>query len=152
MNVKNVESGDLKKLMALEQEIFKENAFSKELMEKLITKSALFLKLEDEKTKNTLIGFIIVIKDRVDRANIINYLIDLRFQNNGFGTLLLRNTIERLKRLKEIKKVILNVQVGNSKAIKLYEKFNFKKNPFKLKNYYQSGESSFLMELNMVSL
>ncbi|MHA2007139.1 MAG: GNAT family N-acetyltransferase [Promethearchaeota archaeon] len=152
MEVKNVVSEDLKKLMALEKDIFKENAFSKELMEKLMRTNTLFLKLVNEKIKNNVIGFIIVIRDRKDRANLINFLIDPKFQDKGFGTFLLRNAIERLQRLNEIKKIILNVQVSNSKAIKLYEKFNFKKNPIELRNYYQSGESSFLMELNIDSL
>jgi ribosomal-protein-alanine N-acetyltransferase len=152
MKIKNVNIGDLEKLMVLEREVFKENAFSKELMKKLIIKNTIFLKLEDERPDTNFIGFIIVIEDRVDRANIINFVIDPRYQDKGYGTLLLRNTIERLKRLNKIKKVILNVQVSNSKAIKLYEKLNFKKNPIELRNYYQSGESSFLMELNIDSL
>ncbi len=53
--------------------------------------------------------------------------------------------------VKGIKKIILNVQISNSSAIRLYEKFKFKKNPKILENYYQSGESAFLMELKLDS-
>jgi ribosomal-protein-alanine N-acetyltransferase len=152
VKIENVNSRDLKKIMALEQETFKENAFSKFLMEKLIQKNTLFLKLENGEGKNHIIGFIIVIRDRIDRVNIINFLIKQKYQNKGFGSLLLKITLENIKQLKEIKKVILNVQVTNSPAIKLYEKFNFRKNPRIFENYYQSGESAFLMELDIDSL
>lgn len=152
MKVKNVNSRDLEQIMILEKEVFRENAFSKHLMGELIHRNTLFLKLANGKNKNELIGFIILIKDRKDRINIINFLINPRFQNKGYGALLLENTLQKITQLKEIKKVVLNVQVSNSQAIKLYEKFNFKKNPKKIENYYQSGESAYLMELFIDSL
>jgi len=95
-----------------------------------------------------LIGFIVVIKDREDQANLINILIHPQFQSKGYGSLLLQEMIERIKRLKEIKKIVLNVQVNNSIAIKLYEKFNFQKNSKIIENYYQSGEDAYLLELS----
>ncbi len=152
MKVKNINSRDLKQIMILEKEVFKENAFSKQLMEELMHHNTLFLKLVNDKNKNELMGFIILIKDRIDRVNIINFLINTRFQNKGYGALLLKNTLQKITQLKEIKKVVLNVQVSNSQAIKLYEKFNFRKNPEKIENYYQSGESAYLMELDIDSL
>jgi len=39
------------------------------------------------------------------------------------------------------------VQESNLGAINLYKKFNFIMNPKIIKNYYQSGENAFLMEL-----
>jgi len=149
MKVKNVNSRDLKQIMILEKEVFRENAFSKQVMEELVLRNTFFLKLVNNKKKNELIGFIIVVKDRIDSVNVINFLINPRFQNKGYGALLLKNTIQRIIQLKEIKKVVLNVQVSNSQAIKLYEQFNFRKNPEKIKNYYQSGESAYLMELEI---
>ncbi|MFW9874740.1 MAG: GNAT family N-acetyltransferase [Candidatus Thorarchaeota archaeon] len=152
MKVKDVNSRDLNQIMILEKEVFRENAFSKLLMEQLICRNAFFLKLVNDKYKNELIGFIIAINDKKDRINIINFLINPRFQNKGYGALLLKDTLQRITQLKEIKKVVLNVQESNSQAIKLYEKFNFRKNPKKIENYYQSGESAYLMELFIESL
>jgi len=152
MKVKNVNSRDLKQIMILEKEVFKKNAFSKQLMEELIHRNILFLKLVNGKNNNELMGFIIVIRDRIDRVNIINFLINPRFQNKGYGAFLLKNSLQKITQLKEIKKVVLNVQVSNSQAIKLYEKFNFIKNPEKIENYYQSGESAYLMEFDIDSL
>ena len=151
MEIKKAISTDLKKIASLEQRIFKKNAFSKELIEKLIDNNTFFLKLETGKIKKELIGFIIVINDGKDRANIVNFLIKPKFQNKGYGSYLLQETIDKVMKLKEIKKIVLNVQVNNSIAIKMYEKFNFKKNPIVIDNYYQSGESAYLMELDLDS-
>ena len=147
MRIKDVKIRDLKKIMILEREIFKKNAFSEELMTKLILRNTFFLKLENNQIGNPLIGFIIVIQDQIDRVNIINFLINTNFQCKGLGTVLLKNVINKIKQLKEIRKVVLNVQESNLGAINLYKKFNFKMNPKIIKNYYQSGENAFLMEL-----
>ena len=147
MRIEDVKIRDLKKIMILEREIFKENAFSEKLMTKLILRNIFFLKLENNQIGNPLIGFIIVIKDQIDRGNIINFLIHTNFQCKGLGTVLLKNVINKIKQLKEIRKVVLNVQESNLGAINLYKKFNFIMNPKIIKNYYQSGENAFLMEL-----
>ncbi|MFX0106401.1 MAG: GNAT family N-acetyltransferase [Candidatus Hodarchaeota archaeon] len=147
MEIKKVDSRDLKKIVNLEQKIFKNNAFSEDLIEKLMKNNVFFLKLEIGKVKRQIIGFIIGIKDQKDRINIINFLIKPKFQNKGYGSYLLQKALEKAKTLKEIKKIVLNVQISNSTAIKLYEKFNFKRDPTILKNYYQSGESAYLYRL-----
>lgn len=152
MQIRNVNLEDLNKIMALQLEVFKENAFTKKLIKDLIERNTFFLKLETNNKHNELVGFIIVIQDRVDRLNIVNFLINPKFQNKGLGSLLLKFTIEQIKEIKEIKKVALNVQESNTRAIWLYEKFKFKKHPKKIENYYQSGESAYLMELNIDSL
>jgi len=152
MKIEEVNHKDLKNIVSLERGMFNVNAFSTDLIRKLIEKNLCFLKLELGKIKKDIIGFIIVIKDREDRVNIINFLIKSEFQNRGYGSFLLKKTIAEIKKLKEIQKITLNVQENNSIAIKLYEKLNFKKNPKILENYYQSGENAYLMELNIDSV
>ena len=152
MKIKKVKFSDLKQIYQLEQKVFEKNAFSKDLLRKLISNNVLFLKLEIGKLRKNITGFIVVIKENKDKANIVNFLINPKFQNRGYGTLLLKKAIEYLKKLNEITKVVLNVQASNNIAINLYEKFKFKKDPNLLENYYQSGESAFLMELNITSL
>lgn len=152
MKIENVNLSDFEQIMALEREIFKENAFSEELIRKFFQFSkkevnTLFLKICTSKRKKELIGFVIIIKDRIDRANIVNFLINPNYHNKGYGSFLLQRAIEKIKQMGEIKSIVLNVQVSNTNAIKLYEKLNFKKNPNILDNYYQSGESSYVMEL-----
>jgi len=150
--IENINSKDFKKVMDLEREIFKGNAFSNDLMDKFFQyskeeRNTLFLKLEKSTTKKELIGFIIIIKDRIDRVNIVNFLISPKFQNKGYGSFLLKKAIEKIKLMGEIKSIVLNVQVNNTIAIRIYEKFNFTKYPNILEHYYQSGESSYMMEL-----
>jgi ribosomal protein S18 acetylase RimI-like enzyme len=152
MIIENINSKDFEKVMALEREIFKENAFSHALMDKFFQyskkeRNTLFLKLETSSKKKELIGFIIIIKDRIDRVNIVNFLINPRFQNKGYGSLLLKTAIDKIKIMGEIRNIVLNVQVNNTIAIRIYEKFNFKRHPNILEHYYQSGENSYVMEL-----
>lgn len=152
MEIKKVTLKDLKQITYLEQKVFNENAFSEDLMINLIKNKVLFLKLEEGQNGKEIIGFIIVIKDKKNRANIINFLIKPKYQHKGLGSYLLQKTINEIKLMKGIKKIILNVQISNTSAIRLYEKFNFKKKNPTLKNYYHSGESAFLMELKLDSL
>ncbi|MFX0069787.1 MAG: GNAT family N-acetyltransferase [Candidatus Hermodarchaeota archaeon] len=151
MNIKNVSLKDLRKIYSLERKVFKENAFSRNLIYKLIRKNTLFLKLENKKfiLKN-VIGFIICIKDKIDRVNIINFLIEPNNQNRGYGSYLLDYTIKRIEELKGIKEIVLNVQVSNSIAIRLYHKFGFKIIE-KIDNYYQSKESAYFMSFTVNS-
>lgn len=149
IEIKNVKSKDLKQIVNLEKEIFKKNAFSKDLLKKLIKDNTLFLKLETGRVIKKIIGFLIAIRDERERINIINFLIKIKFQNRGYGSYLLQKAISEIRKMKGIKKIVLNVQISNLVAINLYEKFKFKKNPDILEHYYQSGENAYLMELEI---
>jgi ribosomal protein S18 acetylase RimI-like enzyme len=95
-----------------------------------------------------LIGFIIVVKDRKDRVNVINFLIDRPFQNQGYGSCLLRKTIQEIRQDPNIQSIVLNVHIKNKHAIRVYEKqgFHIQK---KIDNYYENGKSAFLMKLKL---
>jgi len=149
MKILPVNSEDLKEIIILEKEVFKKNAFTKEIMTDLIHHNTFFLKLIEDENRYEIIGFIIAIRDKIDRLNIINFLIAPRFQNKGYGTYLLSYVIERTKKLKGVKKMVLNVQISNLPAIKLYENFNFKRNFKELINYYPSGENAYFMTLEI---
>lgn len=146
MNIKKVTSKDLKKIKEIESMVFGKNAFSEKLIKKLIKENLFFLKLEKSSIKKHLIGFIIVIMDQNDCANIINVLINPKYQNKGYGSFLLNQTILKIKEFEKVKKIILNVNINNSSAIKLYEKIGFRIIQ-KINNYYQLRDSAYLMEL-----
>lgn len=149
MKIKQVSFKDLDEIYCLEKLVFNQNAFSKDLIKKLIRKNIFFLKLEKNKFKKEIIGFVIVVKDRIDRANIINFLVNPKYHNKGYGSCLLNTTLQNIKDLNTIKKIVLNVQVENSSAIKLYRKFGFKIVQ-KIDQYYQSKEDAYLMELEII--
>ena len=149
MTIKDVTLKDLVVISKLESLIFKINAFTEDLIKKLIRENLLFLKLEKNGIKKQLIGFVITIKDRKDRANIINFLIDPKHQHKGYGSILLNRTIQKIKEFNNIRSIVLNVQVNNLAAINLYKKFNFQIMQ-KIENYYQSKEDAFLMEMMFI--
>jgi ribosomal-protein-alanine N-acetyltransferase len=148
MKINKVTLEDLIEIHNLEQKVFKDDAFAKDLIKKLIRRNTFFLKLEKSGFKRNIIGFVIIVKDRADRVNIVNFLIKPKYQNKGFGSLLLKHTLDKVRELGEIKRIVLNVKINNKMAIKLYEKFNFRIIE-KLENYYKSKESAYLMVLDM---
>ena len=143
MKIEEVSLGDIDQIIALEKRAFQKDAFTSELIRKLMRRNLFFLKIQDP-ASSELIGFIIVVKDREDRANIINFLINPTYHRKGYGSLLLRTTLQKIRNFREITRVVLNVKTDNLAAIKLYEshQFQIKK---KIDNYYKSGDSSFLM-------
>ena len=148
MKIKEVTPKNLKEIMKLEQSIFDKDAFSEELIRKLIKNNLFFSKLEKNGIKKELIGFVIVINDRKDHVNIINFIINPKYRKQGYGSYLLAKTILKIKKIDNIKKIVLNVKVNNPSAIKLYEKFNFQITQ-KIENYYSLKDSAYLMELNI---
>jgi len=131
MNIKKVTSKDLKKIIEIESMVFGKDAFSEKLIEKLIKENLFFLKLEKSNIKKHLIGFVIVIMDQKDCANIINFLINPKYQNKGYGSFLLNHTILKIKEFE-------------------YEKIGFQIIR-KINNYYQLKDSAYLMELKFKS-
>lgn len=89
-----------------------------------------------ESINNKLRGFIIVLyKKGTNVAGIETLNVDPIFQGNGIGKKLLKAAEEDMYP-RFIKKIRLEVSVGNISAIKLYEKFGFIKINF-LKDYYR---------------
>jgi ribosomal protein S18 acetylase RimI-like enzyme len=149
MKIRAVKKRDLRKIIKVEKKIFQDQAFSKILMKELLDQSLLFHKLETNNLFTKLIGFIILIKDMKDRANLINFAIKPKYQGRGFGTFLLKNSLEWLRSNHSvIKKIILNVKTDNRRAIRLYEKCDFHIVK-KIEKYYQNEEAAYLMELNL---
>lgn len=148
MEFENVKPQDLDKIYQIENRVFGDDSFSRDLIKKLIFRNLIFLKLISSKKKGEILGFVIVIKDKRDRANIINFLINPSYHSKGYGSALLQKTIEIIKNKEEISRIVLNVKTYNEKAIYLYKKYGFfiKK---RIDEYYQSGDSSYKMQLEL---
>ena len=139
---------DVNRLFDLEKKVFKDDAFPKDLLGKLIRRNLYFLTLRKGSFRKKVVGFIIVVKDRQNRANIINILIAPKFQGRGLGKKLLNETLNKIREMEEIRSVVLNVAVSNEIAISWYRKFNFKKIR-KIEEYYRSQSDAYLMELKI---
>jgi ribosomal protein S18 acetylase RimI-like enzyme len=146
MLIENVLLEDLDDIFNLEKTNFNKDAFSKEVLRSLIVRNTLFLKIINEQKQ--IIGFVIALQDSMDRINIINFLIDKQYQSQGYGNFLLEFTLDKIKSIKYIKKIILNVNTNNKTALNLYTKFNFVITE-KVENYYRYNENAYLMELEI---
>ncbi|MFW9784414.1 MAG: GNAT family N-acetyltransferase, partial [Candidatus Heimdallarchaeota archaeon] len=126
-------------------QIFKQDSFSRQMMKKLILRNSLFLKLIKRQKDPKIIGYITLIRSNRNTVCIINFSIKKECQNKGYGSYLLQNTLEIIKKFQDIKKIILNVNIKNEIAIKVYKKFEFQIVK-EIENYYSNHETAYLME------
>lgn len=98
------------------------------------------------KLNNKIIGFA-GIKDTVDQMEITNIVVKKDFRNKGIGNTLLKELINLSKKSKK-KQIILEVNVTNIPAIKLYEKNGFKKIGLR-KKYYNNTYDANIMALQI---
>jgi len=148
MIIDTVTLKDVDEIYNLERRSFKKDSFSKELILNLIIKNTYFFKLIDDELSNDIIGFIIIIQDREDRVNLINFLIRKGERKKGYGSFLLRYTLKKVKTSNKIKTIVLNVKSKNKAAISLYQKFNFRIAK-RIENYYRDKQSAYLMILDI---
>ncbi|MHA1240788.1 MAG: GNAT family N-acetyltransferase [Promethearchaeota archaeon] len=148
MIINTVTLKDLDEIFNLERRSFKKDSFSKELILNLIIKNICFFKLVDDELSNNIIGFIIIIQDREERVNLINFLIRKGERKRGYGSFLLKYTLKKVKTIDKIKTIVLNVNSKNKTAISLYQKFDFRIVK-RIENYYRDKQSAYLMILNI---
>ena len=148
MKINSVSIKDLDEIFKLESNTFKKDAFSKNSILNLILKNTFFFKLINNSNSNEIVGFIIIIQDREDRVNLINLLISEQYQNKGYGSHLLKFTLNKIKEMNNIEVIVLNVNSKNKVAIWLYQKVGFQIVQ-KIENYYRQKKSAYLMILNI---
>ncbi len=143
LKIRTVSLSDMNRLYYIEIHSFK-SPFSMETLSKLAQiPNIIYLVAE---IKQFIVGQIIT-SLRANEAHIISIVIDKDYRRRGFGSILLKKTIEKLHE-KKITKLKLEARVGNKSAISFYEKFNFK--PVKTKiSYYSDGEDALEMVLNL---
>ncbi|MBY9017467.1 MAG: GNAT family N-acetyltransferase [Candidatus Lokiarchaeota archaeon] len=146
MRIEKVKINDLSQIISLEKTTFKDDSFSKETMEQLIYNHTFFLKIVNNDEK--IIGFIIVLEQERNTLNIINFLIKDDYRNTGLGSYLLNHVFMEIKKSKIFKRIILNVQTSNLRALKLYKNYNFRIIK-EIDNYYRKGDNAYLMELKL---
>ena len=143
-----VSTKDLDEIFKLESNTFKKDAFSKNSILNLIINNTFFFKLINDDNSNEIVGFIIVIQDQEYRVNLINLLISKQYQNKGYGSHLLKYTLNKIKEINNIEVIVLNVNSKNEVAIWLYQKFGFQIVQ-KIENYYRQKKSAYLMILKI---
>jgi ribosomal protein S18 acetylase RimI-like enzyme len=85
------------------------------------------------------------IKGRTGKfAHLMNFCVHEQYRHQGIGSFLIHDNLDRLKQ-KGYTLAYLEVQAHNIGAKTFYEKQGFKKQKL-IEHYYQSGDSTFLME------
>jgi ribosomal-protein-alanine N-acetyltransferase len=80
---------------------------------------------------------------RGTRGHIISMAVTPEYRRAGIGEALLQETIKRLG--SKIEEIYLEVSAGNEAAIRLYEKFSFKRTGERRTRYYPGGEDALIM-------
>jgi len=132
---------DIARIAEIEASLFKNQAWSLALIKSELERPEnLVIVVKDDFLE--VIGYIIV-KILLDEAEILRFGVKKENQGKGIGEGLLMAALDVLRR-SGIKKVFLEVSADNTKAQRLYEKFEFKK-VGKRKDYYSPGKPAFIM-------
>lgn len=138
---------DLPEMSSLEAEIFSDS-WGEEIL-------AHYLELS-EKDKSTYVLFddvdekilaYVIIQTLYDEMEIMRFAVVPNRRREGLGKKLLKLLTSKAAEL-ELKKIILEVNSINYKAINLYKSLGFIE-VGRRKNYYKQGEDALLMDLNI---
>ncbi len=98
-----------------------------------------------------LIGYV-CIRSILDITHVLDLAVMPEYRRMGFGSLLLINALQELKRLQpETNIITLEVRESNIAAIKLYEKFDFKEIGRRRGYYTKPREDAVIMEQDIIS-
>lgn len=98
---------------------------------------------------NRILGYICV-RTILDMTHLLNITVLPEFRRKGVGSMLLRNIVDELKRIKPGTLLTLEVRQSNTEAIRLYEKFGFKATGTR-RNYFQDPQDDALIMEVMIS-
>lgn len=142
--IRKVEEKDILRIVELEEQIFNETLGYEMIKNELNNPLVWFRLIEEE---NRIIGYIggyFYLED----GEILNFLVDEKYQHQGYGTLLFNSIIEEAKNA-GIKRVTLEVRESNTKGINFYHKNNFKQISIR-KHYYKNGENAIVMMKELI--
>ena len=118
ISIKQVKKGDLLKLIEINKDIFDYPASIKDFKNYFKEHTIKIWKISTQK----IIGFVIFYHVR-DEIEIIQIGIMKSCQRKNYGSLI----VNKIKKLKDIRKIFLEVSVENTQAINFYLKNGFKK-------------------------
>ncbi|MFA5691981.1 MAG: GNAT family N-acetyltransferase [Acholeplasmataceae bacterium] len=138
--IRKAKVNDLEKIVDLELKIFNESLGVSFLLNELKNKDSSNILVYE--LENTIIGYLSY-RFNENKAELLNFLIDSKYQTKGYGTKFFNFFIEDLKK-REINSLILEVRSKNLKAISFYKNYNYKLiNTFK--NHYKDDDALVLL-------
>ncbi len=145
--IERAEKEELDTLYKIERECFPENTFPKPFLKYLIIQpNSVFLKA---KINGIIIGFIVgVIQIPYNIGRIYSLDVKPELRRRGIATRLLQ-ALETEFKLRGVTFTMLEVDVENTAALNLYQKFGYKTQKL-LKNYYGKNRNGIKMTKNLV--
>ncbi|MHA1310686.1 MAG: GNAT family N-acetyltransferase [Candidatus Helarchaeota archaeon] len=101
------------------------------------------------RVEKTFSNFAISLR-RIKIAHLISIAVLEDFRRQKIGERLLKFGMDSMARFYQVQEYYLEVRISNTSAIKLYEKYNFKKIKV-LKGYYKDGEDAYLMAYKLTN-
>lgn len=131
---------DIDRVLEIERASFAQ-PYSRELFEEELALDIAFPKIV--KSGSTLVGFMDywIVKEEV---HLINIAVDPPYRRLHIATFLMNHLMEE-GRQKGAGKIFLDVRGSNLAAIRLYEKFGFKKIGVRRRYYTDNGEDAWVM-------
>ena len=142
--IRCLELKDIPTVVELEEEIFGESLGYEMLSEEISNPLIWFRVIEIEDEVIGYIGGYFFMDD----GEIINFLINEKYQHMGYGTQLFNSIMDEAKST-GIKRVTLEVRRSNMKGINFYIKHNFKEISVR-KHYYKNGEDALVMMKELI--
>ncbi|BAA80963.1 N-terminal acetyltransferase [Aeropyrum pernix K1] len=106
------------------------------------------MKDELEGDKSVIDKILDAIRNQLSEERPVGHLVSIAvrpgFRGRGIGSKLLSATVRVMKNVYRVDAIFLEVRVSNMPAIRLYEKFGFRK-VRRIKGYYRDGEDAFVM-------
>jgi len=131
ISIKSIKKSDYNKILAIEQNLFK-NPMTQIELNNFFSQSAFRIwKIEQERVLGYMSFYQVIDEIEIIRIGIIK-----SYQRSNYGSLL----IDEIKKL-DIKKIFLEVSVQNKEAINFYLKNGFQKIGIR-KGYYANDKSS----------
>ncbi len=142
--VRKLEPTDFTRVLSLHEENFREFADPWLYMKAYEICDDLFLVSVNG---DELLGFVVGLQVNRERGRILSIAVSKSRRRHGIGSALMREILKRFKKA-NLKFACLEVRVSNKAAQLFYEKLGFRKIGV-IENYYEDGESAFLMEMEL---
>ncbi|MHA2219469.1 MAG: GNAT family N-acetyltransferase [Candidatus Hodarchaeales archaeon] len=148
MKFRNAESEDVESIFTLEVKTFNKNSYPFFFFRQAIELFPNSFIIAEE--KNAIIGYCIGAKvsDLSYKGWILSMAVENSFQRQNVGTLLLKKTIMKLKKLK-CHQIFLTVKPDNHIAKKLYKKMGFSI-VYHDRNYFGKNNSRDIMFIDVI--
>jgi ribosomal-protein-alanine N-acetyltransferase len=146
MLTRMIKFNDINSLEELEKRAFIVGPYSKEMLQYALSEAGDLAYLIEDSGK--IAAYIMASPIHADTIDIESVAVDPDYRGKGLATLLM-NKVENVSRVRNFKKIILEVREHNKEAIGLYTKLGFSRSEF-LKDYYEEyhegSRSAYRME------